>query len=167
MRMFRVPTSRRQIRYRTVWMEGQGKIIPEYTAVIIKAFAKYSMGKAVIYCNTVKTTKDLAEALNCRAFYHHMEDKISTLEWFRTEGRIMVTTSAFGMGIDIANIRLIIHIGWPRTLLDYAQESGRAGRDGLNSEAIVVIRQSQFTELGLSSENKLVPSFVERKECKR
>ncbi len=40
---------------------------------------------------------------------------------------MMVATSAFGMGIDIADIQLIIHIGWPRTLLDYAQESGRAG----------------------------------------
>jgi superfamily II DNA helicase RecQ len=42
------------------------------------------------------------------------------------------------MGVDIPNIRSIIHIGLPRSLLDYAQESGRAGRDGLRSEAIIV-----------------------------
>jgi superfamily II DNA helicase RecQ len=43
---------------------------------------------------------------------------------------VIAATSALGMGVDIPNICSIIHIGTPRTLLDYAQESGQAGRDG-------------------------------------
>ncbi len=125
--MFQAPMSRIKIGYGTVWIEGQGKVIPQYAAVVEKAFTKYPVGKVVVYCNTVNMTKDLAQALNCRAFYHDAEEKMQILQWFCIEGRMMVATSVFSMGIDIADIRLIIHIGWLRTLLDYAQESGRAG----------------------------------------
>ncbi len=114
-------------------------MISQYTGVIEKAFAKYSVGKAMIYCNMVNMTKDLAKVLNCWAFYHDVEEKMQILQWFCIEGRMMVTMSAFSMGIDIADIRLIVHIGWLCTLLNYAQESGRAGRDRLESEAVVVI----------------------------
>ena len=64
------------------------------------------------------------------------------------------------MGIDITDIRLIVYISWPRTLLDYAQESGRAGRDRLKSEAVIIIRESQFAEPGEAPADRLVYNFV-------
>lgn len=51
---------------------------------------------------------------------------------------VIAATSALGIGVDIPNIRCIVHIGFPRSLLDYAQESGRAGRDQKPSEAIII-----------------------------
>jgi superfamily II DNA helicase RecQ len=54
--------------------------------------------------------------------------------------RIIVATSALGMGVDVPDIRCIIHIDWPFSLLDYAQESGRAGRDRSPSEAIMIVQ---------------------------
>lgn len=56
----------------------------------------------------------------------------------RTKNAILVATSALGIGMDIPNIRTVIHIGWPYSLLDYAQETSRAGRDGQPSEAILI-----------------------------
>lgn len=53
-------------------------------------------------------------------------------------GRVIVATSALGLGIDIPDIRVIVHLEMPRTLSDFAQQSGRAGRDGLPSEAIIL-----------------------------
>ena len=78
-----------------------------------------------------------------------------------------MATSAFRMGIDITDIRLIVYIGWPRILLDYAQESGRAGRDGLKSEAVIIIRKSQFAEPGEAPADRLVNNFVKGQRCKR
>jgi hypothetical protein len=62
---------------------------------------------------------------------------------------LIVATSALGLGIDIPDIRVIIHADEPRNLLDYAQESGRAGRDGLSSQAIVMWRGESREEEGL------------------
>ena len=89
------------------------------------------------------------------------------LQWFRSEGRIIIATSVFRIGIDITDIRLIVYIGWPRILLDYAQESGRAGRDRLKSEAVIIIRESQFAEPGEALVDRLVNNFVKGQRCKR
>jgi hypothetical protein len=66
-------------------------------------------------------------------------DKDAILDRFRQgEQQVIVATSALGMGIDIPDIRGIIHLGRPARL-DHGQESGRAGRDGQPSEAIMIV----------------------------
>ncbi|KAI4191730.1 MAG: hypothetical protein LQ350_008739 [Teloschistes chrysophthalmus] len=163
--MFGSATRRVNIQYRTIRIEARGEELPQYVTRIQATFGRYTSGKAVVYCNTVQLTKDLGEALGCPSFYHDMEKKLETLDWFRGEGRMIVATSAFGMGIDIPDIRLIVHIGWPRTLMDYGQESGRAGRDGERSEAIVILRTDQWLELPEDPDSRLVQSFVESTGC--
>ncbi|KAF2742023.1 P-loop containing nucleoside triphosphate hydrolase protein [Sporormia fimetaria CBS 119925] len=60
---------------------------------------------------------------------------------FAGRQRVIVATSALGMGVDIPDIRCIVHIDWPFSMLDYAQESGRAGRDGMRSEAVMIAQE--------------------------
>ena len=107
--------------------------------MVKKAFTKYLVDKVVVYCNTVNMIKNLAQVLNCWAFYHDAEKKMWILQWFHIERQMMVTMSVFDIEIDIADIWLIIHIGWLCTLLNYAQESGCAEWDRLKSEVMVVI----------------------------
>ncbi len=164
--MFQALMSWIKIEYGTVWIESQGKVISQYAVMVKKAFTKYPVGKAVVYCNMVNMTKDLAQVLNCWAFYHDAEKKMWILQWFCIEGWMMVATSAFSMRIDIADIQLIIYIGWLCTLLNYAQESGCAGWDELKSEVVVVIWWSQFMKASQELKDWLVQLFVEGAECK-
>jgi superfamily II DNA helicase RecQ len=78
--------------------------------------------------------------------------------------RVIVATSALGMGVDIPDIRCILHVDWPFTVLDYAQESGRAGRDGLRSEAIMIVQeggQRAAEDRQAEVEQHLVRAYVE------
>lgn len=62
----------------------------------------------------------MARVLGCEAYYSEQLDKARVLVQFIGASPVIATTSALGMGVDIPNIRSIIHIGTPQTLLDYA-----------------------------------------------
>jgi superfamily II DNA helicase RecQ len=101
---------------------------------------QYKSGKIMIYGNSVVKVKTLAEQLGCDAYFYDAIGKASMLADFTaSKQRVIVATSALGIGVDILDIRCIIHVDWPRTILDYAQESGRVGRDGVRSEAIIIV----------------------------
>jgi superfamily II DNA helicase RecQ len=115
------------------------------TVVVNKVRQKiqqYKSGKIVIYGNSVAKVKTLAEKFSCNAYYHDTVGKASMLADFMAgKQQVMVATSALGMGVDIPDIRCIIYVDWPRTILDYVQESGRAGRDRVRSEAIIIVQE--------------------------
>src|SRR6186713_1535079 len=151
-------------------LEERIKVVGE---IARKRLERYKDGRMVIYCNSVKEVEELAEELECEGYYHHAENKGEKLKGFM-EGkkRMIIATSALGMGVDIADIRVILHTSRPRTLLDYAQESGRAGRDGLNSEAIIIDNGGEVGWKEREEERKLVKRLIEgkiegRMECRR
>ncbi|KAH1990078.1 hypothetical protein KXV33_008363 [Aspergillus fumigatus] len=95
-------------------------------------------GKVIIYANIIGQVTAMAWVLGCEAYYSEQLDKARVLVWFIGASPVIAATSMLGMGVDIPNIRSIIHIGTPRMLLDYAQESSQAGRDGQRSKAIII-----------------------------
>jgi superfamily II DNA helicase RecQ len=141
-KMFRARTTRTNVAYRVVPVDKalRGEEVEEVVLKMARRkIRQYKTGKIVIYGNSVAKVKKLAEQLACNAYFHDAVGKASMLAGFmERKQRVIVATSALGMGVDIADIRCIIHIDWPRTILDYAQESGRAGRDGLRSEAVII-----------------------------
>ncbi|MGZ5136113.1 MAG: DNA helicase RecQ, partial [Flavitalea sp.] len=99
----------------------------------------------IIYCLSRNSTETLAAQLKAEGFaseaYHAGLEKKAREErqnrFLRDEIRIIVATIAFGMGINKSNVRYVIHIDLPKNIEGYYQETGRAGRDGLKSDAIL------------------------------
>jgi ATP-dependent DNA helicase RecQ len=121
---------------------------------IIKFLKSHEDECGIIYCFTRKETEQLSEYLNTQGFktlaYHAglpTNDREEIFTLFKNESiKIIVATIAFGMGIDKGNIRFVLHTSMPKTLENYSQEIGRAGRDGLNSE--VLLLYSKADEIG-------------------
>jgi ATP-dependent DNA helicase RecQ len=114
--------------------------------------ARHDDEAGIIYCPSRREVEALADWLRSeghRAVPYHagLPDAVraSHQEDFLDErADIVVATVAFGMGIDRSNVRFVVHAGAPRSLEHYQQESGRAGRDGLASECVLIHSSSDF-----------------------
>ena len=103
-------------------------------------------GSAIVYVRSRKRTKEFSDFL-CEAgikstFYHagldNVEKDVRQRQWQQDEVRVMVATNAFGMGIDKADVRLVLHMDCPSSPEAYFQEAGRAGRDGRKAYAVLL-----------------------------
>ena len=179
--LFRARTSRTNVAYR-IWqapIEGDLQshhrwIESDHVGSFIRDRIHRSRGgRTIVYAHSKPQVCTMATMLGCEAYYHGSLDQPGTLERFRRQPQgVIVATSALGMGVDIPDIRSIIHLGRPRTLLDYAQESGRAGRDGLHSEAIIIEPDGLNTPPGYlkrtpESEQRLVHEYMGGEQCRR
>lgn len=137
--LLRGPTSRKNIAYRVEeCAEAQlGQLVQDE---VQKALA--SPGQVIIYCRSVPQCQEIAELLQCPAFYRQVggsdEKEVMLNRLVQGQIRAVVATNALGLGIDAPHIRAVIHLGVPDRIRDYVQESGRAGRDGQPSTAIAI-----------------------------
>ncbi len=104
----------------------------------------------IVYTNNRKQTKEVCDFLqknNFKSSFYHgglssTEKTISFTNWMHNTTPIMVATNAFGMGIDKANVRAVIHINTPNSLENFIQEAGRAGRDGKKAYSIILTNKT-------------------------
>lgn len=113
----------------------------------MRQLLKKQQGSAIVYTNSRRSTVVLSKQLNDQGFsaasFHGglpAEVKSDRLkQWQKGKQRIMVATNAFGMGIDKADVRLVIHYNVPETVEHYFQEAGRAGRDDKRAYANLLL----------------------------
>lgn len=156
---------------------------------IIQYLNEHPNDSGIIYCLSRKGTEEMANKLKENginsAYYHagllSAERAKVQEDFLKDKTRVMVATIAFGMGIDKSNVRFVMHADLPKNIESYYQETGRAGRDDLPSEAILfysygdVLKLKKFAMIeGNEEQSELMlqklqqmADFAEMHKCRR
>ncbi|HRI22834.1 MAG TPA: RecQ family ATP-dependent DNA helicase, partial [Panacibacter sp.] len=160
-----------------------------YYNELLKYLREHKDDSGIIYCLSRAATEQLAEDLcadgfNAAAYNAGIEKNLRDErqdKFLKDDIKIMVATIAFGMGINKNNVRFVIHVDLPKNIEGYYQETGRAGRDGLHSEAILfygagdVMKLKSFARVeGNEAQTKIMlqkldkmAALCETKTCRR
>jgi ATP-dependent DNA helicase RecQ len=121
-------------------------------AQVVAAIQRHRDQAGIVYCIRRSEVEEVTAALVRRGFralrYHaglgDDERRANQDAFLNERADIVVATVAFGMGIDRSNVRYVIHTGMPKSLEHYQQEAGRAGRDGLEAECLLLVSGGDY-----------------------
>ncbi len=118
-------------------------------------YVKSQDGSGIVYCNSRAKVDELSiklanQGLRCAGYHAGLEPQIREIiqrDFIQDNLDIIVATVAFGMGINKSNVRYVVHYDLPRSIESYYQETGRAGRDGMPAEALLLFDEKDAARI--------------------